>query len=243
MTCHEVHSRIEDAASSEAWWESGEVAEHAARCAACRGLVEQQRLLRDSIRLVRESAGPVPESLDAAVLAAYRRQWAEHCSAEYERRERLVTRIPRPAFGLRWGLAVAAVVLAVGLLLVPRKHNSTATLAPGPARPVATLEPQKIPTPLVEPAAKPKSSSARKHIRKPAPVTSASNATAAAAADFRSLMYCDELICTQEMDVIRVQLPVASIGRPVDFVPAGGMVNADVLIGPDGVARGIRIEQ
>jgi len=46
------------------------------------------------------------------------------------------------------------------------------------------------------------------------------------------------------MDMIRVQLPSSLLARPASaFRQTGGPVNADVLIGADGIARGIRIEE
>jgi hypothetical protein len=43
------------------------------------------------------------------------------------------------------------------------------------------------------------------------------------------------------MEVIRVQLPSPVFGMMPGSVPATGFVSADVLVGPDGVARGIRL--
>lgn len=57
---------------------------------------------------------------------------------------------------------------------------------------------------------------------------------------FRSLMYCDELSCGGAMDVLRIQLPPSAIGL-MTAEPSGNVVSADVLVGADGIARGIRI--
>ncbi|HTS34641.1 MAG TPA: hypothetical protein VMH04_03155 [Candidatus Solibacter sp.] len=245
MTCRELHSRFEGGASDSAWHESSEVTGHIACCVACRAFIEEQRQLREALCLVRESASSVPESLDAAVLAAYRREWAKDRRAEHERQNPAVMRTPRLRVGLRWALAAAAVLVAVGLFFIARKHNTTAGVRPTPvsASPAAQLEAQKIAIPSVARATKPKAPSMKKPSRLATALPVGTAPVPTPAADFRSLMYCDPLICTQEMDVIRVQLPVASIGRPVDFAPSGGMVNAEVLVGPDGIARGIRIEQ
>jgi hypothetical protein len=52
------------------------------------------------------------------------------------------------------------------------------------------------------------------------------------------------LSCDGAMDLIRVQLPSSLLARPASaFRQTSGPVNADVLIGPDGIARGIRIEE
>jgi hypothetical protein len=61
---------------------------------------------------------------------------------------------------------------------------------------------------------------------------------------FRSLMYCDALSCSGDMDMIRVQLPASAMARQVPgFIQTSGSVTADVLVGPDGIARGIRLEE
>jgi len=57
-------------------------------------------------------------------------------------------------------------------------------------------------------------------------------------------MYCDTLSCPEAMDVIRVQLPSTAMPRQVSgFIQSSKSVTADVLIGPDGIARGIRLEE
>jgi hypothetical protein len=67
----------------------------------------------------------------------------------------------------------------------------------------------------------------------PAPV-----AASALPPGFHSLMFCDELSCGEALEVIRVQLP-SSAGM---LAASGGQpVFADVLVGPDGIARGIRV--
>lgn len=56
-------------------------------------------------------------------------------------------------------------------------------------------------------------------------------------------MYCDELSCGGVMELIRVQLPSSGIEPGSASAPAKAPVIADVLVGPDGIARGIRIVQ
>src|SRR5262249_28073995 len=61
---------------------------------------------------------------------------------------------------------------------------------------------------------------------------------------FRSLMSCAELRCPRDMEMIRVQLPSSAMPRQVaSFIRTSGSVTADVLVGPDGIARGIRLEE
>ena len=57
-------------------------------------------------------------------------------------------------------------------------------------------------------------------------------------------MYCDELSCVGAMEMIRVQLPSSRVAglTPASTLP-NGVIFADVLVGPDGIARSIRIEE
>ncbi len=80
---------------------------------------------------------------------------------------------------------------------------------------------------------------------RPAPVVRARKAAAVThrgplPPGFASLMYCDEMSCTGQMEVIRVELP-----PPVTPTagPAAAPVMAEMLVGADGIARGIRIVQ
>jgi 2-polyprenyl-6-methoxyphenol hydroxylase-like FAD-dependent oxidoreductase len=58
---------------------------------------------------------------------------------------------------------------------------------------------------------------------------------------FRSLMYCDELSCGGAMDVVRIQLQPSDVGLIAAAQQNSNVVSADVLVGADGIARGIRI--
>jgi hypothetical protein len=58
---------------------------------------------------------------------------------------------------------------------------------------------------------------------------------------FQSLMYCDQISCPGAMEVIRVQLPSPVMGLTPTSARMGGAVSADILVGPDGIARGIRV--
>jgi hypothetical protein len=43
------------------------------------------------------------------------------------------------------------------------------------------------------------------------------------------------------MEIIRVQLPSPVMGLTPTSARMGGAVSADILVGPDGIARGIRV--
>jgi hypothetical protein len=58
---------------------------------------------------------------------------------------------------------------------------------------------------------------------------------------FQSLMYCDPISCGGPMEMIRIQIPVSVVTRVPAPRPSNGFVQADVVVGSDGVARAIRI--
>jgi hypothetical protein len=53
-------------------------------------------------------------------------------------------------------------------------------------------------------------------------------------------MYCDQLSCSGAMEVIRMNLPASALGMQSPL-RTSNLVAADVVVGPDGVARAIRI--
>jgi hypothetical protein len=237
MTCEDIRTHIESTAKVTELVPDSGVAAHIASCAECRQFMQEQQSLGTSLQLVRESVSSVPESLDAAVLAGYRRFIAE--------REAIPRGHMRKAhfpLVLRWGAVAALVLLASGIAWYSRKPTRVNVIPPvQPASTVAAVAPRtESAEPQVWPA-KRLVSPARKHSA-PSDVHRAS-AVASIPDDFRGLMYCDQLSCAGAMDVIRVQLPPSAIARPTSlFRQTGGPVNADVLIGADGIARGIRIE-
>lgn len=86
--------------------------------------------------------------------------------------------------------------------------------------------------------------------QKPAAVvamqTAASGADDDSAASFYPLPEAEALPPVENAMVVRVQLPVSSLqlmGVPIDEDRAGASVQADLLLGQDGLARGVRLAQ
>jgi hypothetical protein len=239
MTCQQLRQSLEERLCAGTGPLGREVERHVAGCAACRQFVNHRRDLATGFTAVRESVGRVPESVDAAVLAGYREHLAEQSSVVRVRKLR-----PVAVWG--WSAAVAAMLLAIAMVLFAVR------------RPVATVHLPSVGSPAVQPssvvlppaAAATITASVRHEKRSLGSKSATANQTrpvhslSAFPEEFRSLMYCDELSCTGGMDVIRVQLPFAFAARPAaGFVPASGPVNADVLVGSDGIARAIRIAE
>lgn len=210
------------------------VHDHLAHCSDCASFVEVQRELGTGLRLTREAVPTVPASLDDAALANYRKQIAERpgLASAGQRRHRFAV--------LCWSGAVA-IVLASGILLFhgrkavttitqPRLAQSArAAQRPLTAAVAARVSKPKVLNPAVHRALRQTSVPSVTMLANPVP------------AAFRSLMYCDELSCGGTLDVIRVALPSSVTALAAASTSTNGVVFADVLVGPDGIARGIWI--
>ena len=156
-----------------------------------------------------------------------------------------VTRRINARGALGWAAAVGFTVVVVygGMLLsIPRQHVWV-------DRQVTARQPM---SPQVPTTANTETAMAQKITRK-APKSLAgsvkreNDAASLAKRDnsfptrFQSLMYCDQISCPGAMEVIRVQLPSPVLGLTPASARANGAVSADVLVGPDGIARGIRV--
>ena len=230
MNCEEFHSQI-----SEGKHEAEAAAvQHLEVCSECRALAHRDKELQRSLAVVRESAPAIPGSLDASVMSAYRSSLA----ANRTRTGKL--RILRP---LVWSAVAASLVIALAILISHRKPATPSGIVSAPSPVDAAKEYAKQESPTA--AATTVSSKKRAHapIRRPKP--SQSPVTVAArdprTNGFQNLMFCDPLSCPGPMQVIRIQVPASRMNRVPAWRPSNGMVQADVVVGSDGIARAIRI--
>jgi len=251
MTCAELRDHFEGVldVESNARGDSGEIAQHVVNCAACSQFVEAQQELGRGLRLMQEGVPSVSAELDAAVLANYRQHVCE--LTRDSSRPRL-----RPGGFVKWSAALAAVILIGTILFFTRGKTATrpvsapvhvAAVPRQPSTSVAIKQPAE-PEPrrreTVSHAAFPALGKAARpgafHKSNELPV---GNPTTPVPAEFSSLMYCDELSCGGQMEVIRVKLPSSTLAMPGAPEQTNEAVVADVLVGSDGIARGIRIVQ
>ena len=228
MTCEEFHSYLSERNAL------GDLAaaEHVERCPECRQLSSTRQDLIHCLREVRDSAPSTSQSLDASVMHAYRREKGSAASPKLGMARRFV-----------W-VPIAVILIVVAALWITRVVKrpitapSTATVeAPGQVQ--AIKEEQKVAeAPPAPKAVRPRSHAARRATTS-APTTVAS-AEQTPASDFRSLMYCDPISCSGAMQVIRIQVPTMGMEPFPTARPSRGLVQADVVVGPDGVARAIR---
>jgi len=242
MTCKDFRDDLKPRAdtSAKVLSESREMAEHARACPESSGSVRDEQLLEKHLDLVRAAVPEVPPSLDSAVLANYRRYLAERPAAIDHGRWRV-----RLENALPWAAALAfAAVVAYGAIVFFVPHSSTGwangkdrTPPAGQARvPVLAKKQVSPPTPITK--ARRLSRRARSHGEN---IEAAAHGNDSFPRAFRSLVYCDQISCPGAMEVIRVELPAPVLGFAQASAQPGGMVSADVLVGADGIARGIRV--
>jgi hypothetical protein len=242
MTCKELHDywESEPGATVLLGSDSSELAEHLGICPECNRFVEERKELAQLLQLVRDSAPALPASLDCAVLKDYR-------GYLFTRRYAVLSAKPTRiglGGGLVWAAAVTlASVVAFGgmILFIPRQHSRVAHHV---EEHLPVVAPQTNSHAKKEIAAQ----QPNHHVLKPIASVKRTKSLVVAADQntpmptrFRSLMYCDLLSCPGTMDIIRVQLPSTLLGVTPASGPADGFIYADVLVGPDGIARGIRV--
>jgi hypothetical protein len=250
MTCEELRLYFEDhLRDAEVPSDRGAVAEHTAICADCSIFVAEHKELGKNLCLVRESAPRLSESVDASVVRSYRR----HMAQERDHSLRVDMHRFHAGPGLAW-TAIAAAVLGVSFWVFSARKSVTTTepatahhattvptarvVIPDPVRPVETTKHSHAVRLQTFSSGLPQSRPDRR------PSLMATRDASSLPDGFRSLMYCDELSCSGEMDMIRVQLPFSAIPRQSSgYIQPVRSVTADVLVGPDGIARGIRFEE
>ena len=235
MTCHELRLYFEDPMRMDADFLCE--AEHLAHCTECARFVEGRRQLGDGLRLVRELAPQPSLALEAAVLSNYRQRATADAPLIRPGTHRLTA--------VRWIAAAAAVLaLAATFLFRPTQRLTTSNVRIESARsPMTQANTAKKNANGVawtnrRFSAKRWERSARQRSHATVTTTNIPDFE-----DFRSLMYCDALSCGGAMQLIRVQLPFSGAASEPAAAPTGGVIYADVLVGSDGIARGIRVVQ
>lgn len=238
MNCKHVLLYLQECSGADlsSGIENAEISSHLNVCAECARMVNQQRELAESLRVVRDSECNVPAALDAKVLANYHRQ-----ISELKKQSVVSVWISRPVTVLAWSAVAAALVFAA-ILFSSLRREVTTTSPPTGLPTESTIQIADKPAPTTK--ALTKDVAVRKRNRGRRGRGSARSEPHLPQEAFRSLMYCDELSCSDAMEMIRVEMPAALVTRPMPAsMSASGVVTADVLVGPDGIARGIRIEE
>ncbi|MEO8131010.1 MAG: hypothetical protein ABJF23_30905 [Bryobacteraceae bacterium] len=186
-----------------------------------------EEALLAGLRVLREKSageGP-PASLETALLTEFRRRRV--------RKESGLARQP-----LIWlGLAAAAVMIVVAVSSRPQPQPAIAVHAPiAPPVPAAAAE---EPAPEVRPPVRQAKRAARRQKQLSAPVQEV-------ATEFLPVPYAPVFTAEDRGQLVRVRLPresMRSFGLPVNQDRIVQTVQADVLVGEDGIARAIRFVQ
>jgi hypothetical protein len=235
MNCQRLRQHTENSPDGAFFLDhlSAEILAHIEGCFECKDFVQQRRELALGLLRIREASPEVPQSLNAAVLTAFR----QHVTIPRREHKPLPKRGRVAIYSSSAALLVAAAVVA--FLVLPGKK-----VAPN----IQTLEAQQqiavIPASKSDSQVQIKEVTAHKQvIKKSSPPPAISHDQSSFPSGFSSLMYCDQLSCAGDMEIVRVQLSPAMLGLPAIRTDAPGTIVADVLVGPDGIARGIRLEQ
>ena len=236
MTCNEFRSHVAGPGAS-ALPLPNEPSEHLAICAHCRAFFEGRQELQRQLQLIRDSAPQIPASLDAKVLGKYHEQIALARARSGQPRRTIVPLM------VSWKSAlVTAALVFIAWGFVGRRHMQPPM--PDQAQMIVeSAKPQNTSSPADTYGARVTTQKRKRrpnHAR-PAAAVPVAAASASLAAGFRGLMVCDALSCPETLEVIRVQLPPSFAGFASTSTTENGVVLADVLVGPDGIARGIRI--
>lgn len=245
MNCKELrtHWESEPIVAVNRRPDSVELAEHIAACSECHRFVEEWKDVAKHLDLLRYTAPEIATSLDAAMLAKYRGYQAER--SRWAASVPLMGRISLRGV-LSWAAAVSfAVIVAYGgvLLFIPNQRGS---VDPHLGEQQPMIAPKSVTAENQEMAGSQKP--ARNHAKSVRALAKRTKHLAPVVEQdplfptrFQSLMYCDQFSCPGAMDVIHLRLPGPVLGVTSASAHANGPVSADVLVGPDGIARGIRV--
>jgi hypothetical protein len=237
MTCREFRDHCDDASPLSVGSRDGETmfVRHLASCSDCSEFIRAREALTADLQVLRASAPGISSRMDAAVLVGYR----GHLAGSSKVRNRAW--LPRFGWALRFAVLL---MLAAGLVLLHKKTIRTSDRPAKSAIRTVAAQPVATANELAAETQQLKHTKAGKGAKRTEPVAEPAAESAAAnnplPAGFSTLMYCDQLTCASGLEVIRVQMPPL-VGLTLASAPAP--VYADVLVGSDGIARGIRVVQ
>ncbi len=251
-------ARERNADQIEPTWRA-QALDHLNECSVCCLKLQDERCLTRSLREMTtemrslEAPGRVEEQL----LASFR-----------QTNQKSEVRDQWSGIAGHWMVAVAAVLLVMfgvaGLGWYLRKSSGSREVLNALVENSPKPSPAIVEAPLVSPPAKPKQQLPvivrRTNHRRPASQFNRSVNTMAAAPANEATNYAEREIATHFMplgyagpinpqdggQLVRVELPrsaMLSMGLPVNMDRYGERVKADVLLGPDGLARAIRFVQ
>jgi hypothetical protein len=181
--------------------------------------------LDESLRALRESAAneEAPVALESALLREFRRHHSN------KGRQRVWIGV---------GIGVAA---SLFIALVWNRETRPVAVKMPPPIPILTREPKSAPAPLLAPQVIVAARASRRRVSRK--VRAVPQAPPVVGTDFIPLPYAPELRGEDSAAIVRVKLPrysLQTVGLPFNPERANERIDADVLMGQDGIARAIR---
>jgi hypothetical protein len=118
--------------------------------------------------------------------------------------------------------------------LSARSHHALRTLTEGSGQMLAV---KSVPGPAMQPAA----ADSILHLASAESANAVAQSASSTWPGYSNLMYCDPVVCSGPMQVIHIRVPVKQVMPALGTSSSNGFVDAEVVVGPDGVARAIRI--
>jgi hypothetical protein len=232
MNCTEFESVVVDIARGELMEAAArrEGLAHATGCERCgRRLTNEQRLSGLLAVAAAEDAGRnAPVAVEQALLSAFH-------ETEF---------VGRPGKRIWWlgaaGATVAA-LLMVTFSVIPRKPREPQVVKVPTLMPAPAVEPTKIIAPVYRETRKPRARTLRAAHRKPSTPKSQSERGREVVTEFIPVVYDPEPV--EHGRMVRVRLPrsaLAAFGLPINEQRAEETIQADVVLGEDGLARAVR---
>jgi hypothetical protein len=240
MKCERFHQNFENSPGGalNPGHLSVEMLAHINDCAECKDFVGRRRELALSFLRIRDACPEVPQSLDAAVLTAFRQRVATAGCEETP----LPKRTGRVALYCSSVALLAAAAVIAFWALPTKKIIPNIRLVQTPQH-MAARDSSAAASGSMSQAQIKQATARKKLVKKSSATPVISHDQSSFPSGFASLMYCDRLSCAGDMEIVRVQLTPSMLGLAGGQADAAGAVLADVLVGPDGIARGIRLEQ
>ncbi|HYM09203.1 MAG TPA: hypothetical protein VEU62_00650 [Bryobacterales bacterium] len=239
MNCQDFEAIVDDLARDEMMEVSTrqDALAHAQACPPCAERLAGERALAADLRALAEAdeLEEAPLRLELPLVAAFRDQAAVSPASRMR---------PRPRWATHAALgAVAASVLLIAALTVMavRRYGSPQRSGPRPAQQVRPVAPKPVLAKAVEPGP-PLPAHARRTVTSSS-IRAAQATAAEVATDFLPLPYGDALTTLEGSHLVRIRLShsaLTTFGLPVNQDRRGELIQADVLLGEDGLARAIR---
>jgi hypothetical protein len=215
MKCGEVRELLMESARGGA---SAGVLQHVQECAECKRALQNQKMLSAGMKALVASDTDAPSRVVEAELLA-----------------RFALRARPRSLALPWGAVAAAAAILAGVFIwtAPRRLEE-------PLPPIAVKPPEPVWMAPVERASVDRPKPARRRVQPAKQVA----VQAEVESPFVPIPYAAPLLATERAEFVRVNLSataLASLGMPVSGAAPDTRLNAELMLGENGLARAVRL--